>query len=78
MKKTLKIELVASFCIEFKLKYYKKSSKTIKFTTNFLTQHDSYSLVPSKNSRKITEFQSNKTEKLTKIDNTNLKIDEKF
>jgi hypothetical protein len=44
MKKNIKIELFASFCMEFKLKYYKKSSKTIKFTTNFLRQHDSYPL----------------------------------
>jgi hypothetical protein len=44
MKKALKIELFASFCMEFKLKYYRKSPKTIKFTTNFLRQHDSYPL----------------------------------
>jgi hypothetical protein len=44
IKKTLKSELFASFCMEFKLKYYRKSSKTIKFTTNFLRQHDSYPL----------------------------------
>jgi hypothetical protein len=43
-EKTLKIELFASFCMEFKLKYLKKSSKTIKFTANFLRQHDSYPL----------------------------------
>jgi hypothetical protein len=70
MKKTLKIELFASFYTEFKLKYYKKSSKIIKITTNFL--------VPYKNSRKITDFQSNKTEKLTKIVNNHLKLIKKI
>jgi hypothetical protein len=30
-EKTLKIEVFASFCTEFKLKYYKKSSKIIMF-----------------------------------------------
>ena len=74
-KKTLKIELFASFCMEFKRKYYEKSSKTIKFTTNFLRQHDSY---PLKTQEKITEFQLNKTEKLTKIANNDLKLIKKY
>ncbi len=34
--------------------------------------------IPFKNSRKITEFQSNKTEKLTKIANNHLKLIKKY
>jgi hypothetical protein len=56
MKKTLKIELFASFCMEFKLKYYKNRLKSSCFTINILGQYNLILFVPSKIHEKIADF----------------------
>jgi hypothetical protein len=59
--------------MEFKLKYHKKSSKTIKFTTNFLGQHSLVLLISSKIHEKNRRISNNENRKAHKNNQYKLK-----